>query len=91
MTSVVNVAVGLNENEVTRQVEKIEASLVKIETARLDPTYTPQSLTKQLCATNCYEHPSVAKVGAIAANMTMKGGDKKKRLRSRLFLIMPKN
>ena len=80
MTSVVNVAVGLNENEVTRQVEKIEASLVKIETAlaRLDPTYTPsvtQSNSAPRIATNTLQSQ---KVGAIAANMTMKGGDKKK-------------
>ena len=87
MTSVVNVAVGLNENEVTRQVEKIEASLVKIETAlaRLDPTYTPsvtQSNSAPRIATNTLQSQ---KVGAIAANMTMKGGDKRKRLRSGYF------
>lgn len=80
MTSVVNVAVGLNENEVTRQVEKIEASLVKIETAlaRLDPTYTPsvtQNNSAPRIATNTLQSQ---KVGAIASNMSMEGGDKKK-------------
>ncbi|MBO74154.1 MAG: hypothetical protein CMD33_02660 [Flavobacteriales bacterium] len=80
MTSVVNVAVGLNENEVTRQVEKIEASVVKIENAlaRLDPTYTPlvtQGNSTPRIATNTLQSQ---KVGAIAANMKMQGGDKKK-------------
>lgn len=80
MTSIINVAVGLNENEVTRQVEKIEASLVKIETAlaRLDPTYTPsvtQNNSAPRIATNTLQSQ---KVGAIASDMSMEGGNKKK-------------
>ena len=80
LASIVNVAVGLQENGIALQVEKMESTLANIEQAlaRLDPAYTPSSKpanSKPRIASNTIKSQ---RIQALVANNPLEGSAEKK-------------